>query len=872
MKSIDNRSLYNITGVGNVSNLGSGVLDNIATFQASKNIKDSGVSINDVIQNNTPGSSTSGAVLEWTNANGVLVQDSTILKTTDGHIIDGLLETDTEGEVVKMDTIFPLNDNKVQVLGSYFHNGIEVYSSLGLPFTNLSDILWRRTTDNHLMHNDVDLEAANVVGPSSATDNGIVRFDTTTGKLIQNSGVTINDTSDIDGSRSINFITSVSNPGSTNTLWIRSSDNHLMRNNVDVEASGTGDVVGPSSATDNAIVRFDTTTGKLIQNSGVTINDTNDLSGIRSTTFTSNASNPAGTNSLWLNSTNSHIYKGSNDLENIFEYKFLNTFTPNSSSKVIPVWSPDKKWIAACYTFANSSAGTIYIYSVTNNVPTFVQQITGSDTASNHVFARSVCFDYNATRLVVGATGANSNQGACYSFVRSGTTWTQEQKFTPSVPVNNENFGNAVHINYAGDIAVIGCPNDPGGNSRALIFTRSGSVWSQTQQLSSPSWAVNGNGDKISYAIDMTWDADRIMIGVAHRNGAFIDSGLVSVFKRDSPTTNNWTVESNFIQSDPSANAYFGGFSLAMAANGSISCIQSWGASNGGSGNGKIYVFQRNGTTWTQKQIITPPSGDLGIAQNFGGTMSISYDGQSFVTILESTKYYYYTLSANGQFILAQTFTLSAAYIYGEAMSLSCDGQSLALGSSTGVVEIWGNVSQTFVSGPDISTLGNLVSYSSLDGKTIADSGVLSDGSGGLTLTRLYGVHGNTVSNRQISTINSSGQLGSTTELSIDNTYNVTTVTQAMSPYTVLATDQVIAVNGTGVGIGTITINLPSAVTKRKLYIGDIGGTISVLTTITINAQVGQTVANAGSITINAANDWRHLISDGVSRFFQIAP
>jgi hypothetical protein len=37
---------------------------------------------------------------------------------------------------------------------------------------------------------------------------------------------------------------------------------------------GTGDVAGPATATDNAIARFDTTTGKLIQNSGVTIDDT----------------------------------------------------------------------------------------------------------------------------------------------------------------------------------------------------------------------------------------------------------------------------------------------------------------------------------------------------------------------------------------------------------------------------------------------------------------------------------------------------------------------------------------------------------------------------------------------------------------------
>ena len=48
-------------------------------------------------------------------------------------------------------------------------------------------------------------------------------------------------------------------------------------NPVWATVSGAGDVVGPSSATDNAIVRFDSTTGKLIQNSGVTISDNNDL-------------------------------------------------------------------------------------------------------------------------------------------------------------------------------------------------------------------------------------------------------------------------------------------------------------------------------------------------------------------------------------------------------------------------------------------------------------------------------------------------------------------------------------------------------------------------------------------------------------------
>lgn len=46
--------------------------------------------------------------------------------------------------------------------------------------------------------------------------------------------------------------------------------------------NGSGDVTGPSSATDNAVARFDTTTGKLIQNSVVTIDDTGVIAGATS--------------------------------------------------------------------------------------------------------------------------------------------------------------------------------------------------------------------------------------------------------------------------------------------------------------------------------------------------------------------------------------------------------------------------------------------------------------------------------------------------------------------------------------------------------------------------------------------------------------
>jgi len=45
-----------------------------------------------------------------------------------------------------------------------------------------------------------------------------------------------------------------------------------------------GDVVGPASATDNAVARYDTTTGKLIQNSVVIIDDTGSVTGVNSLT------------------------------------------------------------------------------------------------------------------------------------------------------------------------------------------------------------------------------------------------------------------------------------------------------------------------------------------------------------------------------------------------------------------------------------------------------------------------------------------------------------------------------------------------------------------------------------------------------------
>jgi hypothetical protein len=96
---------------------------------------------------------------------------------------------------------------------------------------------------------------------------------------------------------------------------------------VSTSTAGSGDVVGPASSTDNAFARFDSTTGKLLQNStGATLSDT----GAPSFTGTVNVAGTSSSGAAVVlaedtdNGTNTVTLSAASNITTSFELKLPN--------------------------------------------------------------------------------------------------------------------------------------------------------------------------------------------------------------------------------------------------------------------------------------------------------------------------------------------------------------------------------------------------------------------------------------------------------------------------------------------------------------------------------------------------------------------
>lgn len=105
--------------------------------------------------------------------------------------------------------------------------------------------------------------------------------------------------------------TNISSPTNGQGLSYNSSTGKWVNSNA-----GTGDVVGPASSTDNAVTRFDGTTGKLIQNSTSTLDDNGNYGNVNSIGLdTTPATLPTGAGTMFWDDgdgVSSVILKGGN--------------------------------------------------------------------------------------------------------------------------------------------------------------------------------------------------------------------------------------------------------------------------------------------------------------------------------------------------------------------------------------------------------------------------------------------------------------------------------------------------------------------------------------------------------------------------------
>lgn len=141
-----------------------------------------------------------------------------------------------------------------------------------------------------------------------------------------------------------------------------------------------GDVIGPASSTDNAVVRFDTTTGKLIQNSTVIIDDSGQFSGPTLTTDADNILLGGSAGSSLTTGTN-NTFIGISAGQNITT-ESDNTFIGNESG-VAAVLSSDNTCIGSGSGNSMSANGCVLIGKDAGNGNTTNNRLMIDNTTTN---------------------------------------------------------------------------------------------------------------------------------------------------------------------------------------------------------------------------------------------------------------------------------------------------------------------------------------------------------------------------------------------------------------------------------------------------------------------------------------------------------
>jgi uncharacterized repeat protein (TIGR01451 family) len=261
-----------------------------------------------------------------------------------------------------------------------------------------------------------------------------------------------------------------------------------------------------------------------------------------------------------------------------------------------------------------TNAGAAYVFVRSGTTWTQQQKLLASDEGPGDQFGYSVAIDGDT--LAVGAnsddTAAGADVGAAYVFVRSGTTWTEQRKLLASDGAPFDNFG--VSVSVSAETAVVGAYGDDVSTGSAYVFVRSGTVWSEQQKLVASDAA---QGDIFGAAVSVS--GDTVVVGAPNHDTAGFNAGSAYVFVRSGTI---WTEQ----QKIEASNALVGD---SFGASVSVSVDTAFVGANrattpGGQGAGSAYVFVRTGTIWTEQQVLR--GSDSQASDFFGWSVSVSGD------------------------------------------------------------------------------------------------------------------------------------------------------------------------------------------------------------------------------------------------------
>ena len=302
------------------------------------------------------------------------------------------------------------------------------------------------------------------------------------------------------------------------------------------------------------------------------------------------------------------------------------------------------------------------------------QELTAADAAANGIFGTSVAISSDGNTALVGATNANAGAGAAYVFVRTGTSWIQQQELTAQDAETGDFFGYDVALASDGSTAVVGTPHKNSDKGAVYVFTRVSKNWTQQQELTVPDSAqYDGLGESVA----ISGDGNTTLAGSPGHNS---QAGAVYVFTRSGTT---WSQQPELAASDATSSAFFG-WSVALSSDGNTALAGAYGQNLE---QGSAYVFTRTGATWTQQQELAAI--DAADQSFFGWTVALSGDGNTALVGAPDTNSYagsaYVFVRSGASWSQQQELTpadAAASDEFAGAVALSGDGNTALLGAS----------------------------------------------------------------------------------------------------------------------------------------------------------------------------------------------